>query len=360
MKTIYSSLVFVLTFFLLDSGVSLCPAAAKEVRSELESWLKAAVPQSAEESLKKWDTAGSDLFGKTIETMRSVSPPIQNYLQQCDALAWQELPFGQKLQLPQLPIQIYLNDSAAVKYLTNALRYYLALKLVQARLDDEALPLLDELTADDVKDNNLDLVGLLITKAVVCEHLALPEKGLAALSEFRSIEEQSQKAEDGIISVIPRRYIEMAKLLEFNLKKEQEEQEKKQMQNPQRISKQMDDVRRRLGKGKTDEDTQEAEKEVMKNLDKLIEKVEQQLQVQQDNQSEQGQQANKPADDSRRLQQKAPGNVDRKDFEKDRDWGDLPPKEREEALLKIEKDFPAHYRDIIEQYFREMAGRGEQ
>lgn len=333
------------------------PAALEEVRSELESWLKVAAPQTAEESLKKWDASGSDLFGKTIETMHSASPAVQNYLQQCDALAWQELPFGQKLHLPNLPIQVYLDDSISAKYLKNALRYYLAQKLVQSRLDDEALPILDELTADNSKDNNLDLSGLLITKAVVCEHLTLPEKGLAALSSFRDTAEAAAK--NGLS--VPRRYTETAKLLEFNLKKEQEEQEKKQLENPQRISKQMDQVRRRLGKGKTDDDTQEAEKDVMKNLDKLIEKVEKQLQQKEQQESqgeqEQGQQANKPADDSKRLQQKAPGNVDRRDFDKDSNWGDLPPKEREEALLKIEKSFPAHYRDIIEQYFREMAGK---
>ena len=36
-------------------------------------------------------------------------------------------------------------------------------------------------------------------------------------------------------------------------------------------------------------------------------------------------------------------------------WGDLPPHEREQALQQIGRDFPAHYRDLIEQYFRELA-----
>ena len=42
-------------------------------------------------------------------------------------------------------------------------------------------------------------------------------------------------------------------------------------------------------------------------------------------------------------------------------WGDLPAKEREEAIQQIGKDFPSHYRDIIEQYFRKLAyGRGRE
>jgi hypothetical protein len=345
---------------------------ADEVRTELVHWLHSVLPPvegqtetpAVQEILKNWDAAGNisgnELFEKVIETVQNVSLPIQNYLQQCDALAWQELPFGKVFSQPHLPIQVYLDDSSSAKYLKGALRYYLARKLVQSRLDDEALPVLEELTAENCKDNCIDPLGLLIAKAVVCEHLASPEKGLAALSSFRDTAETAEK--NGLS--VPRRYTETAKLLEFNLKQEKEEQEKKQSENPQRISKQMDQVRRRLGKGKTDEDTQQAEKDVMKNIDKLIEKVEKQLhqEEQQENaegEQQQGQQTNRPADDSKRIQQKAPGNVDRRDFEKDSDWGNLPPKEREEALLKIEKEFPAHYRDIIEQYFREMAGRGE-
>jgi len=33
----------------------------------------------------------------------------------------------------------------------------------------------------------------------------------------------------------------------------------------------------------------------------------------------------------------------------------LPPKQREEALQQLGKDFPAHYRAAIEQYFRRIA-----
>ena len=41
-------------------------------------------------------------------------------------------------------------------------------------------------------------------------------------------------------------------------------------------------------------------------------------------------------------------------------WGNLPPKERQEALQQIGKDFPAHYRDMIEQYFRKLASEGSE
>ncbi len=53
---------------------------------------------------------------------------------------------------------------------------------------------------------------------------------------------------------------------------------------------------------------------------------------------------------------KGPGEVDRKNIGGSSGWGSLPPKEREEALQQIGRDFPSHYRDVIEEYFRRRAG----
>ncbi|MDR3199242.1 MAG: hypothetical protein LBU34_15350 [Planctomycetaceae bacterium] len=327
------------------------PAAAV-IRQEFVSWLETqnlVEQQQHEEFVNRFSRleaeptlkfSGTALFELTIESLRQVLPAIATYLDACDVLAWQELPFGQPVVLPQIPLQIYLGDSGT-KYLYASLRYYLALRLVRSRLYDEALPVLDEMTPE----NSIDPAGVLITRAIVCNHLGQSEKGLAALEEFKTV----------IDSSVPRRFAELAKLLEFDLKNNKAEEDA-----PEKISKKMNDVRRRLGKGRTDEGTQDAENGVLKSLDQLIEKIEEQAQKQgQNSEGDQGQQANKPADDSRIMKQQAPGNVDRRDFNTEGQWGDLPPHEREEALLRIEKRFPAHYRDIIEQYFREMAGKQE-
>ncbi|MDR2438764.1 MAG: hypothetical protein LBE12_05260 [Planctomycetaceae bacterium] len=285
--------------------------------------------------------SGAALFELTIESLRHVLPAAVTYLDACDVFAWQELPFGQPVVLPQVPLQIYLGDSGT-KYLYASLRYYLALRLVQSRLYDEAVLILDEMTPE----NSIDPVGVLVTRAIVCNHLGQLQKGLTALEELKTVSDSSA----------PRRFMELAKLLEFDLKNNKKEEK----DAPEKISRKMNDIRRRLGKGRTDEGTQDVENDVLKSLDQLIEKIEEQSQKQsQNSESDQGQQANKPADDSRILKQKAPGNIDRHDFDMGEQWGDLPPHEREEALLRIEKSFPAHYRDIIEQYFREMAGKQE-
>ena len=52
---------------------------------------------------------------------------------------------------------------------------------------------------------------------------------------------------------------------------------------------------------------------------------------------------------------KAPGDVAKKDIGHKSGWGDMPPKEREEALQHMGRDFPPHYRDAIEEYFRKLA-----
>ncbi len=69
----------------------------------------------------------------------------------------------------------------------------------------------------------------------------------------------------------------------------------------------------------------------------------------------QGIQSNAPAADSTPATGKGPGNNNKKNIGSKSGWGDLPAKEREEALQQIGKDFPSHYRDIIESYFRRIA-----
>ena len=65
-----------------------------------------------------------------------------------------------------------------------------------------------------------------------------------------------------------------------------------------------------------------------------------------------------PAQDSNPLGGSGPGNVDRRNHGEADDWGALPPKERQKALQQISKELPAHYREVIEEYFRKLARDG--
>ena len=322
---------------------------AETVRAEFVHWLETVLPEdeaARQKILAAWPEtegtlSGELLFQRIVGTMATASPSVAAFLQVCDELAWKELPFGQTVIVPQIPLQALVGDEKSTAYLVGSLRFYLVLRLIQARLYDEAATVLNLLTPE----NSVDPCGVLLHRAVVYSQLDDREKGAEAIKQFRKTAEQD--------ALVPRRYLELAKLLDADFQNSPKEEE-----NPTNISRKMDDVRRRLGKGRTNDETQECEDGVLKSLDKLIEKIEEKMKQCQGAGNE-GQQANNPADDSRILKQKGPGNVDRKEFEPQGNWGDLPPKEREEALLRIEQDFPAHYRDIIEQYFREMAARPE-
>jgi hypothetical protein len=152
-----------------------------------------------------------------------------------------------------------------------------------------------------------------------------------------------------------KRYQSLAALMQADLSKLEDE-------SLDHIARRMDDIRRRLELGRAGKKVRKLEDDVIASLDKLIEEKEQQQQQQQQQQQSNpsgGRAPTRPMPDSRIARANAPGDVNRRDLGKASGWGDLPPKEREEALQQIGKDFPPHYRDAIEQYFRKLAAESE-
>ena len=125
------------------------------------------------------------------------------------------------------------------------------------------------------------------------------------------------------------------------------------------VARLMSDIQRRLKLGRAGTRVRKEEDDVIAKLDKMIEELE--LQQQQQQQSGQGQGSlnpSSPAQDSNPLGGSGPGNVDRRNHGEADDWGALPPKERQKALQQISKELPAHYREVIEEYFRKLARDG--
>ena len=54
-----------------------------------------------------------------------------------------------------------------------------------------------------------------------------------------------------------------------------------------------------------------------------------------------------------------PGDIDPRRLTEKDGWGNLPPKDRQEALQQISKDLPAHFREVIEEYFLKLAKDGD-
>lgn len=120
------------------------------------------------------------------------------------------------------------------------------------------------------------------------------------------------------------------------------------------ISRRMKGVERQLGHGNGDEKVQKSEEEIIEMLDSMIEELEEQAKKQQ-KRMQSSLKSGKPMGDAKIAGGKGPGNVTRRDLDFSKAWGSLPEKEREEVLQQLGRDFPPHYRDAIEQYFKRMA-----
>lgn len=377
---------------------------SSDLRSELVLWLDSfdVAPEMREKALEPWSQAETEtrvppeiLSDRVVFSLRLGSEEVAAFLDASDALEWNELPFGQKLVLPEPPESLSLSPERFPRLLAT-LRMYLVLSLIRTHYYDEALELLKEMEPG----NTIDPIAVLYSRGVAYNALMHKKEGLQAMRELRdhfsgtnsiaapeaepeeetpiettepenepeaegeheqlpvsetkkrepadnAMEAWSDLPADSLLGQYSRRFAEVAKLVENELQNIDDKDEQ-----PSNISRRMGDVSRRLGLGQTDEKVQGVEKGVLDSLDKLIEKLEEQQKKQSRNgPGGQGQ----PGDDSRIMRQKGPGKVDDKRIGSESGWGELPPKEREAALMQIEKEFPSHYREIIEQYFRSMA-----
>jgi len=203
--------------------------------------------------------------------------------------------------------------------------------LVHESLFDEALVQLGDLRPEQV----VDPASLLFCQAVAHHRLLDKRAGLAAIDRLLAGR-----------GYAPRRYTALAALMREDLQGVTED-------SLDHIARRMEDVERRLSLGRAGPKVLGIEDGVIRSLDKLIKQAEDQQ-----NQS-QGAAANlqsrRPAEDSRLMGGLGQGRVTQKNLGGKSGWGDLPPKQREEALQEIGRQFPSHYRDVVEQYFRKMA-----
>ena len=222
----------------------------------------------------------------------------------------------------------------------NNLRLLYARALTGWNRYDEALEVYAEIDPQHV----VDPAGALFHRAV-CE-TALLQKDAALTSLDRLLHETEQT---------PARYVTLAELMQVDLEKLEEK-------SLGEVSRQMDDVRRRLGLGHAGQKVQRVEEKIITTLDELIKKAEQQ----------QGgggggggggkgaPQGGKPqgADESYLGDGKeGEGEVDPKNAgHKDR-WGNLPEKAQAAAKNMLDQKYPAHYRQAIEKYLKKIAER---
>lgn len=213
-------------------------------------------------------------------------------------------------------------------------------KCLNHRLYDEAsawLELVDAATA-------IDPAAVWFGRAVCQQQLLQFD---AAKGSLKELLEQTDE--------VPERYRSVAVLMNYELKDFEPE-------SLAGVSRMMSDVERRLSHSRTGEIVLKREDDIVAALDELIKKAEAQMGggggggggSQQQQQQSQGGGA---ATESRVKGTTGPGAVDKKNFKSGNPWGQLPAKQRAQAQEQISRDFPAHYRDAIEEYTRVQATR---
>jgi hypothetical protein len=308
------------------------PPTYESTRAQVQGWLdNASADDDARAAVQElWpkndpaDARGFDLLDRVAESLAAVDKRAAELVAACrtDYLG------------PEPPAAAWLADDDVAPFVGNNLRLYYARWLAQFGLYDEVLAAVDGLQPADV----VDPASLLFYRTVAHQQLVQPDEARAALVQL--LEHRDR---------LPQRYLQIAQLLERDLSSFSDE-------SLDHIARRMSDIRRRLAYGRAGAKVQEIERGVVDSLDEKIKQMEEQQKQQQSMAQSSSQSApSQPMQDSQLPGMSAPMEVDQRDIGNKSGWGDLPPRERERALQQIGRDFPAHYRDLIEQYFRELA-----
>lgn len=211
--------------------------------------------------------------------------------------------------------------------------------LVERRMFDEAI---EQLNAVDPR-RVVDPASLFFFKAVAQQGLLEIKPALQSLEQLLKNVER-----------VPVRYSATATLMQADL----QGLEEKSLGEVARL---MSDSERRLDLGRAGEKVQGVQERIISELDEIIKKVEQQQGGGGggggDGQGGQNNQSSNPANDSSVKGSEAPGDVDKKKFGKDGQWGNLPDKDQAKAKSDLNRNFPSHYQRAIDQYFRKQTER---
>ena len=311
------------------------PSAA-ELKSAVDDWIAS---RNLEQSpvvdavAPFWNFEGTpsanEKFDALMRTFYLADEEVRSIVDRCHSFEYSP----EVLQLQAPPTEATANEPL----LGNNLRYFLARHLSMLTAYSEAVELFQQIDLDYV----VDPAGCLFYRSVCEHHLLMREAGLD------SLEKLLEDTED-----IPVRYQQLGELMREDLGGVKEK-------SLDEVARQMRDVERRLALGRTGEGVQEVENKIVETLDELIKKMEQQQQQQQAQAAgASGSSApEKGADDTYLGGIQGEGLTDKKDIGKKDNWGDLPPKAREAARNMLDRQFPSHYRQAVEEYLKKLADR---
>lgn len=306
---------------------------ADEIRSELAPWLESRrLETDAKQQLEKvWSAvSGSaqadDVPDRVLATIEIVDSAAAGWIRDCRNASW--------IELAELPLEI-LDEDSRPPIVRDVLRLFLIRALAWHQLYDEASAQLAKLDLE----TTVDPAGYLFYQAATAFRMRDKERAVQFLNKLMENE-----------SRLPDRFVSVARLMQADLKTYEED-------TLDEVTRLMDSIRVRLGHGRAGKKVRDEEESVIRKLDKMIEDLEKQRQQMMASmgQGGGGNQSMQPAADSFLPGGGGQGDVDRKRPSGDTEWGDLPPKQREGALQSLGEDYPSHYREVIEEYFRTLA-----
>ena len=312
-----------------------------DVRKRMRRWIESqagADPTSVAAAVSLWADGepSGDLLDAAFDTFALLDPrcgPIRDRARRPGSLQSVDVPWLMPMDASEA------DDPAAFERET--VRLWMGRHCVRHDRFDEGLEMLSGLAVE----RSIDPASLLFHRAA-CQFWLLDAD--AALDTLDRLLERGDE--------IPVRYERTARLLRADIAALEEE-------SLDHISRRMRDVTRRLGLGRAGPKTRSVQGGVIASLDKLISKIEEQQNQSQGQSSGGGGNSRSgsgtPMEDSRIAGGKGPGEVQQRDLGDGDGWGNLPPHKREEALQQIGREFPAHYREAIEQYFKRLASGGE-
>lgn len=305
----------------------------EQVRQQLDQWLNeikadSAVRQRVDAvwSVPAEGTSDANLLDRVVAVIATADA------QTADLIAVLQ----SNNSAPPVKFEFLFNEQTPT-FVRNNLRLAYGRWLAQQSHFDEALEQLAGMTPQQV----VDPAALLFYQAATYHRLLKKEECLTALDKL--LENEGR---------LPKRFVTVAKLMDSDIRPLETD-------SLDEIARLMAEVRRRLNFGHAGKRVRQQEDDVIAKLDKMIKNIEDQLQkMPSSGQGSGGPQSSNPAQDSQNLGGKGPGDVDQKRIGSKSGWGNLPFKEREQALQQISKDLPAHYREAIEEYFRKLAKDG--
>jgi hypothetical protein len=310
------------------------PPSAADARTKALQWVaeRGVTDKAILESVgKEWTVDGDtftaeDIFQRVVRTLTLADADAKKVVDDCQ----------EAVPVATWPREVVGVTDGMHDFAKQHLRLFVGRFLAQRQLYEEGL---EVLAAVDPKQI-VDPASYFFQRAI-CEHQLL-KKG-DAMRSLGNLLDNTQN--------VPERYKAVAALMRHDL-------EQLKDASLGEVAKKMLDVERRLTLGRGGEKTQKVEEEIVEALDEIIKKVEQQQSGgggggQGGNQNQSGGAAN----DSSVKGATAPGEVDKKDIGNKAGWGSLAPKKAAEAKNVINRNFPSHYREAIEQYFKKLANR---